>query len=534
MEILPTIFGEDFLRYVLAQDDLNLADLVVSRKQGKVLRELMDLALQMQAQPTAARQVGLLNAVLSFTDDRQTTLANGWRRQCGGEVITPAGTSDQVLASLLALARDVYPALLLSRPEDGVGTSDLAISGPIFLHPAWSEFCHAILRDQILQTLFPSRRNTNASEPDRSLREIRSVLTLSMGRTSTLQLALFADILLSGAYRRYLLSAAPHTHELYGSYVDGILNEARSLAARRETNVPLIYGISNIAMPNNTRLEVPWGILRSPTPNDRLFVPRAVEVGAVFETTCEIRLLEADYLAPHDQRHATEGLERHQKDIDRWAQRADRSCDLMRLSILLASPEEQFLVAHQGSRAILDAFHSMPTMRWTATGLKAQGADPSSTSLLDGGLLETVSIWAQNARLHPPSLDIAMRRTLSAVAERADPLDGFIDSVLAWENLFSGRPETNLRVCGAIAWFLEPQVYERRSALYNELSKLYASRSGLVHGSVSFIDNAGSARNRSVQISVECLRNLYARPDLLGAKDSSVRGRMLMLGAASE
>ena len=141
--------------------------------------------------------------------------------------------------------------------------------------------------------------------------------------------------------------------------------------------------------------------------------------------------------------------------------------------------------------------------------------------------------WAQKVNDHPENLDIAARRTLSSVAERLDPLDGFIDAVLAWENLFSGRPETNLRVCGAIAWFLEPQSYDRRVQLFDEIGKLYASRSSLVHGSTATIDNAAAARDRAVQIAVECMRRLYANPELLHAKDSSARGRMLLMGCTA-
>ena len=532
MEILPAIFGKDFLQYVLAQDDLHLSGANLSRSQAAVLRTLMNLALQMQAQPSDARYIGLVNAILPYVDDKKTTLANTWRRQCGGALITPSEVNDTVLTSLLILARDAYPAFLLLRQEDLV-TSDMAISGPIFRHPAWKSFCRSVLADKDLKALFPGAPDGESGTGE-DLLEISSVLTFSSGRTGTLQLALLPDTLLSAAYLRYLLPGNTHTPEGFASSVKQVLDEARRLAARQSVDVPLIYGISNIALPSVTHLEVPLGTLRSIDRIDRRFIPEVVEVGAVFETTSVISILDIDTFRAEHPQHASTWPQKHQKEMDRWIQHADRKCDLMRLAILLASPHERFLVAHQASQTILDPLQRIPTMRWTATGLGGPGMALTPITELGEESLSRVQHWAQKVIDHPENLDIAMRRTLSSVAERIDPLDGFIDAVLAWENLFSGRPETNLRVCGAIAWFLQPQSYDRRTQLFNELSKLYASRSNLVHGSAATIDNAAAARDRAVQISIECMRRLHDTPDLLRAKDSSVRGRMLIMGSTAD
>lgn len=532
MEILPTIFGEDFLRYVLAQDDLRLSGANLSPNQAAVVRTLMDLALQMQAQPPAARHLSLVNAILPYVDDKKMTLANTWRRQCGGELITSSGINDPVLASLLMLARDAYPAFILPRQGD-LATSDMAISGPVFRHPARKSFCRALLADKNLKALFPAAPEEE-SEADEALLEISSILTFSSGRTGTLQLALLPDTLLSAAYLRYLLPGNRYTPEGFASSIEQVMEEARLLAARKSVAVPLIYGISNIELPPATYLKVPLGTLRSFDQTDRRFIPEVVDVGAVFRTTGAISILEIDTFHTDEPKRASTRLQKHRTEIDRWLQHADRKCDLMRFAILLASPSEGFLVAHQASQTILDPLQKIPTIRWTAIGLGAPGMVAKPMTGLGEESLSRVQHWAQKVNDHPENLDIAMRRTLSSVAERIDPLDGFIDAVLAWENLFSGRPETNLRVCGAIAWLLQPQSYDRRAELFNELSKLYASRSSLVHGSAATVDNAAAARDRAVQISIKCMRRLYDNPDILHAKDSSVRGRMLLMGPVDD
>jgi hypothetical protein len=127
-----------------------------------------------------------------------------------------------------------------------------------------------------------------------------------------------------------------------------------------------------------------------------------------------------------------------------------------------------------------------------------------------------------------------MRRTLSAISDRTDLLDGFIDAVMAWENMFGGRPETNLRVCGAIAWLPEPHDYNRRSQLFDEPKDLYTKRSNLVHGAAESVANATACRDRAVRISIDSMRHLYADDKLLTVKDSADRGGMILLGAAQD
>lgn len=200
----------------------------------------------------------------------------------------------------------------------------------------------------------------------------------------------------------------------------------------------------------------------------------------------------------------------------------------MRLAFLLASPDEGFFAVRNASRTVLDPFQQTPLMQWNN-----QAFSPSPIAGLGREALSRLQSWATKVKDHPKRLDIAMRRTLSAVSDRSDLLDGFIDAVMAWENMFSGRPETNLRVCGAIAWLLEPDDYDRRSLLFNELKDLYGKRSSLVHGAIETVANAGVRRDRAVRIAVESMKRLYADDRLLRIENSADRGGTILLGAAS-
>ena len=55
------------------------------------------------------------------------------------------------------------------------------------------------------------------------------------------------------------------------------------------------------------------------------------------------------------------------------------------------------------------------------------------------------------------SVEVAIRRTIRAAIERADPSDALVDAVIAWENIVGSREgEPTLRVSAALAWLLEP------------------------------------------------------------------------------
>jgi Apea-like HEPN len=251
------------------------------------------------------------------------------------------------------------------------------------------------------------------------------------------------------------------------------------------------------------------------------------ELAAVLITKRPLKLLN---ISPVESETSSRSLlmnsENYRSQIAKWAKDTERIVDLMRLAVLLASPDEDFFAAQYVSRTVLQPLQLEPDIQWRGGDVLA----PSPQASLGFDTLARVLGWAEVTMDHPQQLDIAMRRTLSAVTERTDPLDGFIDAVLAWENMFSGRPETNLRVCGAIAWLLEPDNYDRRSGLFTELKALYSKRSNLVHGAIETLEEAANYRDRSVRISIEAMKRLYANDKLLKAKRSDERGGMALMG----
>jgi hypothetical protein len=139
-------------------------------------------------------------------------------------------------------------------------------------------------------------------------------------------------------------------------------------------------------------------------------------------------------------------------------------------------------------------------------------------------LVEWIRLVDQN---HHQSIDIAVRRILSAISERPfSDEDALIDAVIAWENLFGhGRNvEMTFRVTTSLAILLENDP-AKRIALAKELRDIYSLRSRVAHGGeVRARDRLGEQRSRSIEVVVEALRVLFRdRQSLVADRDRGIK-----------
>lgn len=527
MDDLKNVFGEALLSYLLAQDVTAMDEQHLTTEQQGVVDILRGWLSQVAGQHPVVQRINLASGLLTYVPDAGSTFSNAARLSCGGQIPEERAPEDRVLDALLRIGRDLYPGLLLPSGNNQSDPMVMELGGSIFRHPTHDDLCQAVYADEALKLLFPGDYpNLDPSVP-RALYGLHSEVIFSLGRGGGLQLAGLIDSLILAAYYRALL-AGPLSIEAYFAAIKTILGEVRKVVSGQSCEVPVIFGFSNVDLPPGTAISVPWGTLYSPDRLDKALVPPSARIDAVLVTKRPLKVL---HISRFDPAAASEypfaKFESCRPQMDQWATETERIANLLRLAFLLASPDEGFFAVQYASRTVLDPFQQMPLMQW-GTQLFA----PSPIAGLSREALTRVQEWAKKTKDHPQRLGIAMRRMLSAVSDRTDPLDGFIDAVMAWENMFSGRPETNLRVCGAIAWLLEPDEYQRRHQLFNELKDLYGKRSNLVHGALETVADPARYRGRAVRIAVECLKRLYFDDELLQVKDSADRGGMILLGRA--
>jgi Apea-like HEPN len=529
MDDLKNVYGDALLSCLLARDITAADEYELTAEQRHVTDILRGWLSQVARQGPFEQRINLASGLLAYLPDAATTFANAARLACGGQVPEEHSADDEVCELLLRMGRDIYPGFLLPPSNDRLDSLLMPLSGPVFRHPQIDALCRAVYGDEALKRLFPGDYPNLDPTAERALVGLHSEVIFSSGRGGGLQLIGLIDSLLLAAYYRALL-AGPLSMRAYFTALKTVLREVRKLASGRLCEVPVIFGLSNIELPPDTAAPVPWGTLYSPNRINKVLVPPSARIDALLVTKRPLKIL---HIAPFDpaapSQHPFTKFQHYRPQMDAWATDTDRIASLMRLAFLLASPDEGFFAVQHASRTVLDPFQPAPLMQWSN-----QVFAPSPIAGLSQQALTRVQEWAAMTKDHPKRLGIAMRRTLSAVSDRTDLLDGFIDAVMAWENMFSGRPETNLRVCGAIAWLLEPDDYARRSQLFNELKDLYGKRSHLVHGAIETVANAGACRDRAVRIVVESMKRLYADDKLLNITDSADRGGVILLGAARD
>jgi hypothetical protein len=216
------------------------------------------------------------------------------------------------------------------------------------------------------------------------------------------------------------------------------------------------------------------------------------------------------------------------KSMDKQNRNLQAAIDRARLAIVLASPPRQVYPPVQGFDSavspISDTNHAQIS---NARSLKS----PYPTQKLGRPAEQRIAQISPLIEAHPDVLRAGIRRLLLAITERMYPEDGFVDAVISWENLFSGTPETSLRVCGSMAKLLSRGNNERRRAIHSELRDLYVERNKVVHGSSQdTLESAFDHRDRAIRYALDAFRSIYRRPDLLEVRDSPTRGLAVLLG----
>lgn len=211
--------------------------------------------------------------------------------------------------------------------------------------------------------------------------------------------------------------------------------------------------------------------------------------------------------------------------------------DRARMAVLLASGNGEVLTVGQSFVSLpipvtLSGGYGRSPLAWPVAPFQTQSRPLTVNDV------ERIGEWDGLLEEFPRVLRIGCQRLLAAVNERFSPFDGFIDAVIAWENLFGTKQETTFKVCAAIAWLLEPMDVGLRTSLFKEASDLYQARSDLVNGAVLAPKNqitpskAQLYRDRSVHIAMDALRAVLKSDELRQAPDSGARGKMLLLNGA--
>lgn len=134
------------------------------------------------------------------------------------------------------------------------------------------------------------------------------------------------------------------------------------------------------------------------------------------------------------------------------------------------------------------------------------------------------------------SVELAMRKIVSASNDRINSEDILLDSVTAWENLVGGEGENTFKVTAALGLLLGNKDESPRM-IQDRCKKIYITRSRLIHGSSQKIkmNRLYDDSEYALKYAKRALKKILCeRRDLLRLKDSEARVRSLILGEIAE
>jgi hypothetical protein len=210
-------------------------------------------------------------------------------------------------------------------------------------------------------------------------------------------------------------------------------------------------------LPDDLRLSFPWGQLRAVRrPHDTRFIRHQPCASAIFVAEMQLKIVHRRAFDSSGARNESQDQE-HRSLAREWHHQAERMANLARLSLLLASNDDQMIAAEIATRTTLD-----PIQQGSSSGIKPYLYSYGGEVYLTQEVGQRALDWASRiANHHPKNLDVSMSRLL-LVNSRPDPYDALIDAVIVWENMFGAKEEAGLRVRASLAHLLEPHDLQKR------------------------------------------------------------------------
>lgn len=472
-------------------------------------------------------------------------VVQGWLTQIGSDgksvarsmhehvtgIEKPEPARDDLEAALVALALDSYPAYLL--PSD-----PLLFPVPIPMdnpnhhvtsaldrhrHPQAIAFFEAALRDPVLKEVF--------KEEVKHVGRVANVFR-NTGSGSWVRLSMLAGMVLRSSWRH--LEGANLTPTTFATRAVQELRLVRDVLAGKSRKIPVKLAFTGVLLPLGARVELPDGAVRPVTEADRRLAPDSLKTQlSGTDSTGQSVLInyDGDVLLEYDFPYRVRVAQLVSEGAPEWPQdmrspaALDQAVLRLRFSLMLAVERETRV-------------QIVPTWRYyddpLTVGMGLSWSDPRQTpGLVPTQLTEAeVESWHEwYGRLitpHIANIDLALNRIMRAMAERREPSDVLIDSVIAWENLFGSSAPT-LRVTACLARLLEESA-DQRKTLRTRLAQIYTLRSKIVHGSTTLKERDYPTCQEALGIAIRAVRVLTTtRTDILQLRDGTARSEALLL-----
>lgn len=306
-----------------------------------------------------------------------------------------------------------------------------------------------------------------------------------------------------------------------------LVADLRQVQADGTLELPVVVSLHGLEVEGGVRIALPWGWLRTmDAAASNAVGDIMLEQGALLVTPVECRVSVSSATATEE--GATPAIEAQPPESLRaFTAQLDERIQKTTLTLLMVETDPRLSAVPSRTVAITPFFGT----GWGASGAHWLTPVPGPARRLTPAEVESVrSVAALVDDNYTDALAIPTRRFASALSTRYDVEDGLVDAVVAWESLFAGTDagELNFRIAAAIAWLIGEDA-EERLKLQKEISRLYATRSRILHRGRAGRD-VTAARDRAVDLGVHALKALLERhPALVGDEN---RGKRLILAGS--
>lgn len=522
---LKNILGADLLSFILGVSADQLDQMTPNNIQAQALSKLEPCVNVFKGQSEFERPLNIAQSLCTYNDELKTSWAIYLHYLCTGTNLPNFDSvRDSAERNLMTVARDTYPSLLIKRDRFGLPTMFTAS----YTHPNGRQFNADVLRSRNpIRKLFPDAKTYRhyKSHPN-DIFSLNRNMILSNGHGGTVSAGMVLESILSSSV--YLSDGRHDPVELYCLSAQENYQRLRKTAGRNLLKIKTIIGLSNVELSHDIEsCQIASNInIRKFTPIDKSAVLNDVsEPTMIVEIANSVTILDNYLMSDEDPQNPFARYEAHKYSIDKFYAKQQKDLNKVRLAMLLSSTDELIAPGY----IFTTALSPIGLSRSSSVSPYRRPTIRYDKQIIDDVRAKLVRKWMNKLDQLPDTLDVSVRRLISAATERIDDADAFIDAVMVWENLFGAKQETTLRIKGAMSLLIEPKDKARRKDLLKEISTLYDKRSRLVHGSPKINTAAMSKdRVRSIELALIALKLVLNSKNLLHASDSETRGQTIM------
>lgn len=508
MKKMGVRFFSFILNIPINELDFSQKYISVNDLQYNVLQEFSSKCIQWRAECLSNNNVDILiDLSISNWLLGNQHIFNHWHVKTGGILYQP-NIHNRFELSLAKLALEIYPVFLRKSLSETYYSEE-------------SLLAKLILNVGIIQELVCDREFSkliiDKTKPDLEIRMDYYSATSGI-RNGQIYAYKLINTLIMNSYVLMVMRGVISEESLMNILVEVINYFKELINGANEMELPIFIGFHNLGMPKDSILDTSLGKIRAYIPELCELLPAEIRptltsdgdyCGFILESTYKYKIKwysDSERVKVHDE---------FEQVRTKVAEVQDKIC----YSATASSKSDSYIGVTPIWHKYFDIFSEARVLSWKSFYIESR---PRPHILTSNEIIKFERHLKVLEEIDYKNIEIAVRRVNSALTERFNPVDGFIDSIIGWESLFGKRAELIMRISIALSKLLKSDEDERIQ-FQKKVKEYYNIRSDIVHGTKTLAyDQAIEKRNECLDIliqAIDCL--LFDNKDLLSNKDRS-------------